>query len=352
MRQQRTVGKATRPETNAWFAGICVGLGLLLLELFLVATPGQAGILDASWTAPTTNTDGSQLTDLASYRVYYGTPSPPCPGASSTQIPSPTSSPALSPTISPIVSMRLTGLTVGPLYNVAVTAVDTAGNESACSSVASAVARLDFGVSPIGPVAFGDVNLGTFAERTFTVSNTGGGTVSGAAAVAAPFTIQSGSPFSLSGAGASKTVTVRFTPTTTATVSATVSITADGGTIAPIVTGRGAAGVDTTPPTVTIISPVTSTSPTSSLTTSSLTSVATGSSLTLQGTAWDNIGVIGVTWVNSRGGSGTATGTSSWTATATGLKIGTNVLTVTARDAAGNTATVNLTVTRSNKRSR
>ena len=188
MRQQQTAREATRSETSAWFVGMCVGLGLFLLELFLVATPGQAGILDASWTAPTKNTDGSDLTDLASYRVYYGTASSPCPGPSRAQIASPTSSPDPGQT----VSTRLTGLTVGPLpYHVAVTAVDTAGNESACSSVASASARLDFAVSPTSTLAFGDVNVGTFAERTFTVSNTGGGTVSGAVSVTAPFTNRS-----------------------------------------------------------------------------------------------------------------------------------------------------------------
>ena len=333
MRQQRAVGKATRPETNAWSVGICVGLGLLLLELFLIATPGQAGILDASWTAPTTNTDGSPLNDLAAYRVYHGTPSSPCPGSSRTQIASPTSSPASNQT----VSLRLTGLTVGTRYYVAITAVDAAGNESACSSVASAVARPDFAVSPTGTVTFGDVNLGTFAERTFTVTNTGGGTVSGAVSVAAPFTIKSGSPFSVSGVGASTTVTVRFTPTTTTTVSATVSFTAAGGTIAPIVTGRGVAGAvagaDTTRPTVTIISP-----------TPSPTYNTRSSTLTLGGTASDNVGVTRVTWANSRGGSGDATGTTSWSTGALALQTGANGLTISARDAAGNVGTTPLTV--------
>ena len=79
--------------------------------------------------------------------------------------------------------------------------------------------------------------------------------------------------------------------------------------------------------------------------TSSPTYTATGSSLTLQGTASDNVGVTQMTWVNSRGGSGTATGTGSWTASAIALQLGSNVLTVTARDAAGNTAIANLTVT-------
>ena len=51
------------------------------------------------------------------------------------------------------------------------------------------------------------------------------------------------------------------------------------------------------------------------------------------------MGVTQVTWINDRGGSGTATGTTAWTAAGIPLLLGSNVLTVTARDAAGNTAT-------------
>ena len=98
--------------------------------------------------------------------------------------------------------------------------------------------------------------------------------------------------------------------------------------------GIGVIEVDVTLPTVTITSPT------------SNPSYSTGSSsVTLGGTASDNIGVTQVTWGNSRGGSGTATGTTSWTASGIVLQAGSNVLTVTARDAAGNTATGTLTVT-------
>jgi Big-like domain-containing protein/glucodextranase-like protein/HYDIN/CFA65/VesB family protein len=315
--------------TNARSAVTCVGLGLLLCGILLLPEPGIAGILDATWAAPTTNTDGSPLTDLASYWLYYGTSSSPCPGSSSVQVASPTSSPSPNQT----VSARLTGLSTGTLYNVAVSAVDAAGKQSSCSAVASAVARAEFAVSPTGTVNFGSVNIGSFADQTFTVSNTGGGTISGSASVVAPFSIVSGSPFTLSGVGATQAVSVRFTPTTTTTVSASLSFTASGSTIAGIVTGTGT-GSDTTPPTVAITSP-----------TSSLTYTVTNSSLTLQGTASDNVGVTQVTWVNSRGGSGTATGTTSWITNAIALQLGSNVLTVTARDAAGNAATANLTVT-------
>ena len=67
--------------------------------------------------------------------------------------------------------------------------------------------------------------------------------------------------------------------------------------------------------------------------------------LTLGGTAADNVGVTQVTWANSRGGSGTAAGTTTWRANGIELRSAANVLTVTARDTGGNTATAVLTVT-------
>src|SRR4030095_8938876 len=91
---------------------------------------------------------------------------------------------------------------------------------------------------------------------------------------------------------------------------------------------------DTTAPTVTITNPTTA-----------ATFSTTTSPITLGGTAADNIGGTQVTWSNSPGGSGTATGTTSWSVSGIALQPGTNVLTGTARDGAGNTATDTLTVT-------
>src|SRR5882762_4181624 len=219
----------------------CFALGLLLTAtLLLSARPVSAGILDASWIAPTTNTDGSPLTDLSSYRVYYGTSNAPCPGSSFFSVASPTASPSSNQT----VSLSLTGLAPGTLYFVSVSAVDASGNQSPCSAAASAAARSDFAVSPSGSVNFGNVTLGGFVEQTFTVSNIAGGTVSGSASVPLPFTIVSGSPFSFAGTGATQPVKVRFTPTTTTTMSATLSFTANGGTITRIVTGLGVGTTD------------------------------------------------------------------------------------------------------------
>src|SRR2546426_6988129 len=148
-----------------------IALGLALGAVLLATNPGHAGILDATWTAPTTNTDGSPLTDLASYRVYYGTGSAPCPGPSFFPVASSTSSPPSNQT----VSFRLTGLSTGTTYFVAITAVDTGGMESACSSVASAPAPITFAVSPTRTGNFGGVNLGISAGQTVPGPKTAGG---------------------------------------------------------------------------------------------------------------------------------------------------------------------------------
>src|SRR5262245_27718156 len=311
-----------------------VAIGALLSGTLLGAGSGTAGLLDASWTAPTTNTDGSALTDLAFYRLYYGSSTSPCPGSASVQVAAPTSTPGSNQTM----SYRLTGLTAGTLYNVAVTAVDSLGLQSACSNVASAVARAEFALSPTGTVNFGSVNVGSFADQVFTVSTTAGGTISGSAAVAAPFSVVSGSPFTLGGAGATQaTVTVRFTPVTNTTASANLSVTASGVTLSSTLLGTGtstSSTADTTAPSVTITSPTTSS-----------TFTASGSTLTLGGRASDNVGVTQVTWTNSLGGSGTASGTTTWSTGEVALLPGSNTLTVSARDAAGNTGRAVLTVT-------
>lgn len=65
----------------------------------------------------------------------------------------------------------------------------------------------------------------------------------------------------------------------------------------------------------------------------------TGSPLvTVGGTADDDTGVVRVTWRNERGGSGTAAGTSNWTASGIALVPGNNRLTVEAFDTAGKSA--------------
>ena len=112
--------------------------------------------------------------------------------------------------------------------------------------------------------------------------------------------------------------------------------TDNAGNIAAGVTANATpqATTDTTPPTVRSTAP-----------TAAPTYATSSSSLPLGGTAADNVGVRQITWTSDRGGSGTASGTTAWSVGGLTLQSGPNVLTLTAADAAGNTASVTLTVT-------
>jgi len=90
--------------------------------------------------------------------------------------------------------------------------------------------------------------------------------------------------------------------------------------------------LDTTAPTIAITIP-----------TSAATYSSTTSPLSVWGTASDDLALASVTWSNSAGGSGTAIGTSLWAA-AVPLTVGSNVITVTATDTAGNATSAVLTV--------
>jgi hypothetical protein len=213
-----------------------LAIGVALAALFAIATPIVAGVLDASWIMPTTNADGGALTDLASFKVYYEKSNAPCPGSSFVLIAAPTSAPGPNQT----ATTTLTGLATGTTYFAAVTAVNSAGAESACSPVGSAIARSDFSVIPSGTADFGSVTIGTTSDQIFTVENTGGGSVSGTVTTSAPFRVVSGSSFNLVGVGATTPVTVRFTPVVVAVATTSVTFAANGGSVSRRVTGTGA----------------------------------------------------------------------------------------------------------------
>ncbi|HEU5320764.1 MAG TPA: choice-of-anchor D domain-containing protein, partial [Methylomirabilota bacterium] len=205
-----------------------------MLALASAAPPARAGSLSLGWNAPTTNANGSPLTDLAQYRVYFGTSTPACPGQSFRAVGSPTPS----PTTGEVVNYRLTGLAGGTSYTVRVTAVDQSGNESGCSAAVAAVAQADVAVTPTTSVSFGTVALNTSVDRTFSVQNTGTATVSGTAATAAPFSVVSGGSFSLA-PGAIQAVVVRFRPTATGTFAGNVTFSAGGDVVSRAVSGDG-----------------------------------------------------------------------------------------------------------------
>lgn len=113
-------------------------------------------------------------------------------------------------------------------------------------------------------------------------------------------------------------------------VSQTVTITRQASS-SP--TSNPGTGTDTTPPTLTITSP-------------GATSVSTTAAvMTFNGVASDNTGVTQVTWATNTGASGVAGGTSAWSC-AIPLLVGSNVVTIKAFDAAGNSSWRSVVVTR------
>ena len=91
---------------------------------------------------------------------------------------------------------------------------------------------------------------------------------------------------------------------------------------------------DTKTPEVTITSPV------------QVDTYTTGdATISIAGTASDDHDLQQITWSSSTGASGVASGTDNWTIDAIELVEGANVITVTATDAAGNTAQDTITIT-------
>ena len=95
---------------------------------------------------------------------------------------------------------------------------------------------------------FGDVPLGSFADRNFTVQNIGGGTLTGNASTSAPFSILAGGSYNL-GPNQSQTVVVRFAPTSAGTSMGNVTFTGSGGASRTV----SGVGVNVVLPTVTIV---------------------------------------------------------------------------------------------------
>jgi hypothetical protein len=222
------------------------------IALMAASVSAEAASVSVSWNAPTTSGDGSALSDLSGYRLYFGTSAPACPGSSFFTVASSTRTPAAGDTVSTLI----TSLVAGTTYFARVTAVDTSGNESPCSGVASDIAQVGFTVAPATSTSFGTLTTGTTTDRTFTVQSTSTVTLTGSIGVGAPFSIVSGTSLSLA-PGASKTVTVRFAPTAAGSFASNVNFTAGGDTVSRAVTGS-ATGASSTPPPTTNPVPVAS----------------------------------------------------------------------------------------------
>ena len=148
-----------------------------------------------------------------------------------------------------------------------VSVIDTATN-TVVETVQVGLAPIAFGqfigpaatVSPVPSVNppsldFLTVTVGTSSDKTFTVQNTGGGTLTGSASTSAPFSIFGNNSFNLAG-GQSQTITVRFTPTSARIFEGDVSVTSNGGNTSVFLAGIGfVPASNQNPPRITSISP-------------------------------------------------------------------------------------------------
>jgi len=108
-------------------------------------------------------------------------------------------------------------------------AVGTAGSQAATLTVVPLPA---IAVTPAS-LSFGSIQVGTSASQNLYVTNVGGGTLTGIASVASPFSIMSGGSYSLA-ASQGQQVAVSYNPTAAGTNNTVVSFTGAGGATAGV----------------------------------------------------------------------------------------------------------------------
>ena len=140
-----------------WPIYLCILIGAF------IARAAHAGTASLTWSAPTTNADGTPLTDLKSYKVY---------GALQGQTKT-----LLATVLAPTVTYTHNGPTEGQTWCYTVSAVDAVGNESVMSNESCKTVP---NVPPSPPV-LQTVTVTAMATETpvFTVTNGGRGVMAG-----------------------------------------------------------------------------------------------------------------------------------------------------------------------------
>ncbi len=206
---------------------------------------------------------------------------------------------------------------------------NTASNTVTLGGTASDAAGLDH-------VSWANQSGGA-GQATLTTSAGATSWITSAVALLSGQNIITATAYGKAGGTASRSITVTYTPPVAPVAPVPTPPGAPAPTPSAPPTGPSAPPVSTTPPTLTILSPAS-------------TSVGTtAATIVFTGTASDSAGVTAVTWSNSTGAAGAATGTTNWRTGAIPLLVGTNQITIKASDAAGNTAWRSVTVTRTSQ---
>ncbi len=232
----------------------------------------------------------SEIQELYTGETTISTPTPTV---------TPTTTPSLTPTPSPTTT---TSDTTAPSGSVSINSGASYTNSTAVTLSLSATD-----------------NVGVVGYYTSTSSSTPTASASGWNSVTSTTSYSGSVSYTLASGDENKTVYVWYKDAA-GNVSSTASDSITLDTVAPVVT---------------ITSP-----------TSSDTYTTTSSPISLGGTASDSTsGVSSITWSSNRGGFGIAIGTTNWSVTSINLSSGDNTITVTATDNAGNTSTDTLTIT-------
>lgn len=117
-----------KPTATGTHSGIVISVsdgrgGTASLPAFTITVASATGSAVLTWTAPTLNTDGTSLTDLTGYKVYYGT-----------------STAALTSSVSVAsgaTTTTIANLPMGKTYYFAIASVSASGGEGNKSNVAS-----------------------------------------------------------------------------------------------------------------------------------------------------------------------------------------------------------------------
>jgi len=204
----------------------CLISGFIFFLIILMSENSVcAGSLTLSWNAPIQNTDGTALSDLAGYKLYYGTAT----GNYTSTI-----------NVGNVRTYQVNNLTDGLTYYFAVTAYNTSGNESVYSNEVNKTVQSQplpeiTATDPVAPVGdlqipFGNITTGNLSDKTITIRNDGNADLAiGSVALANPLVL----PFSIVNDTCSGqnilpadtcTITVRFSPTSVAVFSDSFNI--------------------------------------------------------------------------------------------------------------------------------
>jgi len=252
--------------------------------------------------------------DFSVYRVYYGTSS------RDYGLPIPVNG----------TEYSISGLNSNVTYYLAVTAVDTSGNESGYSSPEIQKTIMHEADTQAPSVSIGYPTSGLSYDTTTSSVDIRGTASDDKSVTEVDWSNSRGGSGTASGTNSWSAAGITLSEGKNLI---TVTAIDDAGNTSTDILTIMYTISDTTAPVITINSPTTAS-----------THRVKSDNINISGTASDEVGVTQVLWSNSKGGSGTATGTSKWSVTGIDLTEGKNVITVQASDESGNTALDTLTV--------